>query len=84
METINKSIESINKKPIHVRRQTALFIVTSIIAVIFIIWLSTLSIAKNISKSESEENVASPFAVLKDNIVTLYASATDGLKEANK
>lgn len=82
MNTIEKSIESVNKKPIQARRQTAMFIVTSLTAIIFVVWLSTLSLGNNSRVKEQSEDTASPFAILKDNVVTLYASASDGLREA--
>jgi len=85
MNTINKTIDLINKKPIHARRQTAFLVVTSITAIIFIVWISNLDIGKNDKEiAQSSDPSSSPFSILKDNIVTLYASAKDGFKEANK
>lgn len=81
MNTVEKTINSIQKRPYHERRQIGMFVVTSFTALIFIVWISTLTTSDKKAETKTAE-VASPFAIMKDNVVEIYADATKGYKSA--
>ncbi len=81
MNRIEKTINVINKRPHHERRQIGMFIVTSFTALIFVVWISTLTTSEKKDVARTEK-VASPFAILKDNVVEIYADASQGWKSS--
>jgi len=75
-----KYIEKLQKQPESVRRMTLFISVTVIMAVIVIIWLSTLSVrfSPEINK-ENNSNTPSPFSVMKSNALDFYGGFRGGI-----
>jgi len=78
-----KYIEKLQKKPEPIRRMVLLVLVATIMAIVIIIWLSTLSVrfspeARNV---EADLDTPSPFSVVKNNATDFYSNFINGIKD---
>jgi hypothetical protein len=77
-------ITNINKRPFHERRQIAMFVITSLTALIVILWIATFAGSGRPNALTEKKETASPFAIIKNNVVEIYANAHTGYEEARK
>jgi len=81
-----KYIERLQKKPEPVRRMVLLISVAVVMAVVIIIWLSTLSVrfSPEVRNVESDLDTPSPFSVVKDNATDFYSNLINGIGDIQR
>ena len=74
-------LEKLRRKPLSVRKRVAIYVASSITAVIVIVWLSTFNLGgEKIVNSDSLEKDLKPFQEIKASISVFF----DSLKEIGK
>lgn len=74
-------IKKLQDKPLKVRQQILMLVSCGVTGFIVIIWFATLGLKSGGIAASVQESVK-PFAVIKDNVVQVYANATKGLESA--
>ncbi len=75
-------IIKLQDKPLGVRKQILIVSTFGITFLIVLIWIFTFTYSRNTKKSISNNSMAKPFQLLKDNVVQVYANAQKGFEEA--
>jgi hypothetical protein len=78
--TIQNYISSLRLKSVETRKQLLVISTFSLTAIIVIVWITTFSSRlNNLSKVDDSSDASSPFAIVQDSVVSIYATAIEGL-----
>ncbi|TAK58204.1 hypothetical protein EPO17_00095 [Patescibacteria group bacterium] len=83
-------LQTLRQKPEHQKRKIAVVTSLFITAVIFVVWLSTTIHSFSILDAESSESgemskvPESPFALIKQNVASVYESVTNDIVQVRE
>lgn len=87
MQKVEQYIQTLQSHSLATRKAILLgvsFGLTGLLAIIWVVTFSTQGPASSTATGLKEKEAQSPFAILKDNVVEIYANASKGFDSAQK
>ena len=86
---IHSFVHMLQRQPVNVRKNILVFGSFGITALLVVIWLASFGFAHTqyVAQDQTGDNQnsgQSPFAIIKGNVVELYANATQGYNSATQ
>jgi hypothetical protein len=80
MKKLSHIVAHAQAQPVHIRKTILLSLSIGVTALIVVLWLSFLAFSHRPTtvSDDGTLSTSSPFAIIKDSVVELYATATKG------
>ncbi len=86
MNTLRQKVYALRERPVRERKAILISTTVGLTALIVLVWVTAISMTGGNYRATNRntKDVESPFAILKNNVVELYANTIDGYNSATK
>ncbi len=86
MQKIERYIETLQSHSLETRKALLLGLSFGLTGLVVLLWIATFSLSKSASSTvtSKDTNTKSPFTLIKDNVIEIYASAAKGFDSIQK